>query len=427
LPNRVGDGRVGRGKTLIGGENMRWVKRSAALAAICVAGQSLAAEPAPRPPIVTPPPMVRVVAPPVPSPPADLVKASGLANGRRVELLVQGERAAIREWPAAASNRLPDLYELTNSATVIALLADRNYAFLWDELTRWAGADLGLYRERLRQQAVAISNRSASLPPMTSAESATSPRVADFIRLTAIYLQIGEPALAEQVMATYLAAVGPKGRSTQQTNDWILAKARLATVLQVAGKVDESYRQYADIQAQAGRSDYALNGMVNHAAVLAENGRHAEALALIDAAWDKYRKEAGDEGLAGSERQFAWIRACALDGLGRPAEADAAYRVVRNSGQVADRDFIVDRKESIEWRAHWCRRREPELKALLLAELAADRPTIAALVLQPAYKSELLDSSLLARLRADPHIQAALAGRVRVLPPAMIPALNRYR
>lgn len=397
------------------------------LAAILVAGPVLAAEPVPPPPIVAPPPLVRIVTPPAPPVPSAWVKASGLANGRRVELLIQGERAAIREWPATGSNRLPDLYELANSATVLALLADRNYGFLWDELTRWAGPDLGLFRERLRQQAVAISNRSASLSPMTSAESATSPRVADFIRLTALYLQIGETRLAEQVMETYLAAIGPSGRSTQRTNDWILAKARLATVLQVAGRVEESYRHYADIQAQAGRSDYALNGMVNHAAVLAENGRHAEALALIDAAWEKFRKDAGDEGLAGSERQFAWIRACALDGLGRAAEADAAYQLVRNSGPVADRDFIVDRKESIEWRAHWCRRRQLDVKALLLAELAADRPTIAALVLQPTYKSELIDTALLAKMRADPDIQAAVAKRIRVLPPAMIPALNRYR
>ncbi len=406
---------------------MRWVKRSAVLAAIVVAGQGLAAEP--QPPRV-PPPVVRVLAPPAPPAPpmpSQWVKASGLVGGRKVELLVQGERAAIREWHAGMGFGRPEIYEISSVASVLALLADRHYQFLWDELAPWAGPDLGLVRERLRLQAEAISNQTMSAPPISSAESATSPRVSDFIRLTAIYLQIGEAPLAEKVMETYLAAIGPKGRSTQQTSDWVLAKARLATVLQVSDKVDQSYRHYADIQAQAGRSDYALNGLVNHAAVLAENGRHAEALELIDAAWEKYRRQAGDEGLAGSERQFAWIRACALDGLGRAAEADAAYQPVRNSGAVADRDFIVERKESIEWRAHWCRRREAELKAFLLAELAGDRPTMAVLALQPAYQSELLNADLLAKMRADPDIRAAAAKRMRVLPPAMTPALNRYR
>jgi hypothetical protein len=239
-------------------------------------------------------------------------------------------------------------------------------------------------------------------------------------------MQIGETPLAQQVMETYLGASKPRGSSSQQTMDWVLAKSRLASIMQYAGKVEESFRHYADIQDQAGKSEFALNGMINHAAVLAESGRHAEALALIDRTWEKFRK-AGDEGLAGSERQFAWIRACALDGLGRHAEADAAYAVVRNSGAVYDRDYMVDGKESIEWRGQWCRRQESELKAFLLAELASHRPTMAVLALQPGYKPFYEDGALLAKMRADPEIRGAMAYRMRELPARMVPALNKYR
>ena len=204
-----------------------------------------------------------------------------------------------------------------------------------------------------------------------------------------------------------------------------MAKARLArSCSSTAGSTVAAPDE--DIQAQAGKSEFGLNGMINHAATLVESRRYAEALDLIDRAWALFTKS-GDEALTGSERQFAWIRSCALGGLGRNDEADAAYAVVRNSGDVSDRDYIVDRKELIEWRGLWCRRREADLKALMLAELAASRPSIAVLALQPGYRPEFEDPELLAKLRADPDIVAAARLRMRTLPAAMTPALRKYR
>ena len=170
-----------------------------------------------------------------------------------------------------------------------------------------------------------------------------------------------------------------------------------------------------------------MNGAINHAAVLAESGRYSDALLKIDYAWAMFRKKAGQGGLTGSERQFAWIRACALSGLGRTDEATATYETLRESGRVFDADFIVQSKESIEWRARWCMRRDADLKQFLLSELRSERPTLAVLALQPTYKGEREDPVLLAKMRADPDIRAATATRVRELPAEMVPAMNKYR
>ena len=401
--------------------------RLAAVLAVVLAAPAAGAEPQPSVPVA--PPIIRVMAPPAPPAPPmppDWLKASGVVDGKPFALLINGDRAALVERLGDRGPGGQRFFTIDSFNGVLALLADRRFEFLWPQLELWAGLDLGLFRERLRQQAEEISLRAGRPFPSSSAESATSPILSSYIRLTAIYMQIGETPRAEQVLQTYLAAIGPKGRSSQQTMDWVLAKARLATVMQFDGRVEQSLRQYEDIQAQAGKSEFGLNGMINHAATLVESRRYAEALDLIDRAWALFTKS-GDEALKGSERQFAWIRSCALGGLGRNDEADAAYAVVRNSGDVSDRDYIVDRKESIEWRGLWCRRREADLKALMLAELAASRPSIAVLALQPGYRPEFEDPELLAKLRADPDIVAAARLRMRTLPAAMTPALRKYR
>lgn len=379
------------------------------------------------------------VAPPAPpvslTPPAtgpvtirtDYLKASQVIGGKRVDLLIDGDRAAVLEWPVGERYGEPRYVPLEGSSAVLAYLADRRYEFLWPQLTAWTGADLAPFRERLNRKAEALSLQTGSSLSISPAESVASGRVSELIRLTAIYLDIGERGQAQAVMEKYLAAARPRGGKGQKTLNWVLAKARLATILQSIEKTDEALAQFDDIQRVAGRSIDSVNGAVNHAAMLAEVGRYGQALQTIEAAWAFFAREAGEEAITGSERQFAWIRACALNGLGRQDEATATYETLRESGRVTDRDFIVDSKESIEWRAHWCMRRDDDLKRFLLAELRSERPTGAVLALQPSYRGSMESPALLAKMRADPEIRAAAAARMRELPVAMVPALNKYR
>lgn len=370
------------------------------------------------------------IAPPATGPATvmqEFLKASQLVGGKRIDLLIGGERAAVLEWPAGERYGEPRVIPLESSSAVLTFLADRRYEFLWGPLTAWTGADLARFRERQRRKAEAISLRTGSTAALSPAESVASGRLAEFIQLTAIYLDIGERELAQAVMEKYLAATRPRGGNDQRTVNWVLAKARLATILQTREKIDEALSHFDDVQRVAGRSVNSVNGAINHAAMLAEVGRYGEALQKIDAAWAFFSRKAGDEAIAGSERQFAWIRACALTGLGRTEEATATYATLRESGRVHDRDFIVAPKESIEWRANWCMRREGTLKNFLLDELRSERPTYAVLALQSDYRGTTENPALLAKMRSDPDIRAAAVTRMRALPIAMVPALNKYR
>ncbi|MFN3775524.1 hypothetical protein [Sphingomonas parapaucimobilis] len=68
--------------------------------------------------------------------------------------------------------------------------------------------------------------------------------------------------------------------------------------------------------------------MQSSISVLLDLHRPAKALAAIDAVEARFQAPgglfAGDVRVKGSDRQFAWIRACALQQLGRTAEAKAA-------------------------------------------------------------------------------------------------------
>lgn len=375
-------------------------------------------------------PIAPSVAPPATAPATirtEFLKASQIVGGQRVDLLIDGDRAAVLEWPAGERYGEPRFVPLETLFAVLIFMADQRYEFLWTPLTAWTGADLAPFRERLRRKAEALSLRTGSSFALSSAESVASGRLSELIRLTAIYLDIGERALAQAVMEKYLAAARPRGGNDQRTVNWVIAKARLATILQSREKTYEALSHFDDIQRVAGRSVNSVNGAINHAAMLAEVGRYAEALQKIDAAWSFFSRKAGNEAIAGSERQFAWIRACALNGLGRSDEATATYETLRGSGRVHDRDFIIQTKESIEWRAHWCMRREGDLKRFLLDELRSERPTFAVLALQPAYRGSAENPALLAKMRADPEIRAAFTARMRELPALMVPALNKYR
>lgn len=373
---------------------------------------------------------VRSAAPPATSPariPSEILKASQLVGGRRIDLLIDGDWTDLVEWSAAERYGKPEVWPLESPFGILMFLADRRYEFLWTPLTAWTGAELALLRERLRRKAESLTLGKRSFTAVDSAESVASGRLSDLIRLSDIYTDLGERELAQAVIENYLAAARPRGGNDQRTSDWVIAKVQLANILRAREKTDEAVLHFDDIQRVAGRSVNSVNGAINHAAMLAEVGRYGESLQKIDDAWSFFSRKAGAGAIAGSERQFAWIRACALNGLGRSEEAVAAYQTLRRSGRVRDKNFITPDKDAIEWRAHWCMRREADLKRFLLEELRSERPTLAVLALQPAYHGKPENAALLEKMRADPEIRAAFTARSRELPAVMSPALNNYR
>ena len=154
----------------------------------------------------------------------------------------------------------------------------------------------------------------------------------------------------------------PVNRDKARWNEieWFTVASRIATARAARDDVEGALAEYALAETTLGNSQYAINARVNRAALLLRRNLYADALAVIDPAWRQWQASPAYDKVGGSERQFAWIRACALNGLGRHDEADQAFRPVLDARESKDRDFVIDSDRKLrcrDWSA--CVKRPP--------------------------------------------------------------------
>jgi hypothetical protein len=382
-----------------------------------------------------PAPVVAVPAAPrvAPDPYAAWIKASGTMDyhGRpvRVDLLVNGHEAAIRARAGAAVEMRP----ITTADMAILLLLDRRLEFLWPALLDWAGPDLGRFRAfSVADAEAAYNNGELRAPPRTTAESSTRPKTRRLFQYSEALWFAGYRDKARALVDTARAETGL--RTDWDRTEWTMLSARLASYTDNAGQHDDAIKLLIEAKATLGAdSPYAINFDINRAAYLAEAGRSAEALALIETLAPQFETKKdgkygkGGEKVPGSERQFAWIKACALSGLGRAEEATRALAPVLNERQARDPDFVVTPNAAIRQRAYVCMKQVDGVVRELLAEM--DEVLVAPRALYwmtPGATPAGLDPAMLAAVRADPRMKAAMAGRLRPLPAELTPALNGW-
>jgi hypothetical protein len=374
-----------------------------------------------------PPPMLRVVPPPT-DPFAAMVKAGGNVELEgetyRLEFLVDGPLAALRI--RGGPNGGASVYPLTSPDEILLLLADRKVEFLWPAITQWAGPSLERLKSNLlasakggydRQRPVFFANESG--------QSILRPPARAVSQYARILQRTGDHSGAVALLRREALALNLKkgwGRT-----EYSILWTQLVGVLHNSNQSDAALAELSTGLAALGSSQYADNLAITRAAVLTESGRYAEGLRAVNKVWDQYRKR-GDAKVAGSERQFAWIRACALHGLGRIAEAKAAFPDLEARPDPVDKDWVVPTNASIQSRAMQCTGDVEGLVRLTVAELESGRllPAIL-LVLQPDYEVQEGVRSVWAKVRADPRVIAAAKGRIRLLPHEYAPALRGWR
>jgi len=149
---------------------------------------------------------------------------------------------------------------------------------------------------------------------------------------------------------------------------------------------------------------------INYSLMLWDAGRYGDSLnqaTRLDRAGDHYASQFGQMWIASSI-------ACALAGLGRPAEA---------APQIERLAAHAELNPTALMRAYLCLGRDDDAAALLVHELDGDDPQAAILALQDYQRARGIAQTgpiyeRLAALRARPEVQAALArvGRVLSLP-----------
>lgn len=371
----------------------------------------------------------RQPAPPPPPPPSPPLTLAPVGPARLSLVIEDGRAFLIADGPGVAFERI----ELLDSRTAVQILADRRLAALWPQLTDWAGIDLVKLRTRAIDAARRAYHDGEPNLPARSAESSTRPHTRALMQFASALEHAGTVGEAEALLREALTAKRGVDSDWRRVERAMIAGRLSSTLVRDDRRAEAIALLEAEVRADPA-SDYAINHDVNRAALLAESGQHRAALALIERSLRDFSARAdgaygaGNEKMPGSMRQFGWIKACALHGLGRSAEAAALIDRVRMAPEPTDAVLAPIRNLDLNLRAAICMRDVDAVVRELAAELAANRPLAAAMVwLQPAFRYPGAPPALLEAVRRDPRMVAASRARLRVLPAEFERALGNWR
>lgn len=350
----------------------------------------------------------------------------------RVRLLVVGERAGLEGLPAGKAQWMRPI---ATPDDALAVLADRKLEPLWPALLAWAGPDLGLFRDRYVADYRRNFERRSPADSLSSGEMLARPRARALQQYAEALWRTGKAAEANALLRAELDRSRPRKLGVYRSQDLTLIGLKLALQTRRSGDAPGALAIVDGlIGSGLGKDPYdRLNLDVNRAAYLAESGRHAEALALIDRALAAYAAQRKDDEInkvAGSNRHFAWIRACALKGLGRQDEARAEWATVVGSGEVRDEELPVTSTESILVRGLVCMQDVEGAARQLAAGLEHEVGGLGSPVLlyaqtEGAWRDMFGDA--ISAVLETPVMRAALESRARALAPAFAPALRHWR
>lgn len=365
------------------------------------------------------------------------VRSNGCDPGSELPLVgVSSERACLVE----RDNWLHILVSDKRSGQALALLplereqilgflASTRLEPVWPRLMEFVGEDGSGLREALRRRAVAIrqggnatAGRNSPLDHFNSGSTLSTMRASIFLA------DAGDFDEAYALLEARIARLEALERlSDDQQFDLLSLMLQRGQITR--RRLDNSalIGIYQQIERHPRISAaYRLNAMVNRAATLAEAGEAQAALELVNRAQEQFN-ESRSLNVPGSDRQFAWIRACALKQLGELEAASRQFDLV----EAASPEFrgavgTIASTESIVLRAAFCMD-DDELLARELRGTGRELLERGALLFQrglawPDTRRPAAIERVRGRFAARGHMQA-----IRELPDSLIPALNRWQ
>ena len=367
---------------------------------------------------------------------ADQSRASRIvAVGDRafgVQLRVSGDLAVLMVTQADGRN-VPYL-SIATVDDALAVLADTRLAFAWPALLAWAGPDLTGLRDRALARAkqaadlgvVAITPRSQ---PEQYSGSGEVTSTLQYARTLIASGRLGEGlSLLRQRVAASRAADAAGDRDGYGTQ---LLSVRLASEMFEHGNEKGGLAMLDALAADGSIApEYRLNIDVNRALFYAQAGRSEQALTLITAALKAFRGEqlpVDGEAIQvpDSEANFAWIEACALDGLGRHDEA--RMRMAQIEGRPDQGPARSTTQKARIW-GFLCMHDGRGLAREFSAQLAIAAPGADIFaIMQPLNAPRPIDQDTIRRALADPQLAGSITQGVRQLPSILQPAVAGWR
>lgn len=354
--------------------------------------------------------------------------------------------------PASFQPESPTVAETTIGASTkrietpdqaLALLADRRFAAQWPAILAWAGDELA----RLRDAQVAAAEADVARGRTKRDGDGVSAIVRPKLRATMLLADaLWDAGREDAAIALIERARDDRAtRSTDRTRNGVPEIGAMDAVEWTALVLwlsDAAYARGDTARAIAiidgglppvANTRARLNLDVTRIRLLIEAGRAAETLAALDAAEALFRSPGGGGPFShysrapASDRRYAGIRACALTQLGR---ADEAKAVAAPLFAVApdEKAEVVDVTIAMRQGLARCTGDVAMAARAYADALAPGRdPRDALLELQPGRRRAGFDPDFMAQVREHPTLAPVLAERMRVLPDALLPALNRWR
>jgi hypothetical protein len=236
----------------------------------------------------------------------------------------------------------------------LALMSDRRFSHFWPVLRTVGGADA----LQFRSGSLRAMLRDARIPPIqpTTFDSTISARMRRAVAEASVWGWWGERDRALAILDGLLPVPDARGRLTDnQQYDYLAVELRRATLLTSMGDLSGAVHTLRTLSADDRIwANYRINADVNLAALLVEMEQAQEALTLINAAEQRFRAAEGNSSVSGSNRQFAWIRACAQLQLGQEAAAHFTLRAIQATPDVAQNPWVPASQESIVMRSQRC-------------------------------------------------------------------------
>ena len=310
--------------------------------------------------------------------------------------------------------------------TALMFMSLRDFEKLWPHAESAWGNDLGHLRNHLASQL----GHQSEYPFRRMLAGTTTRAIVKSKRLEAL----GKYSESYVQLRTALAWLTEERRFKRRSLDFDREMIYLSL-----GSVDyktfgpgaAADRLKAAMISPAQGNDLPTNLRVNLAAFLAEAGRFAEALPLLDMAnaefenaplgYDRYN-------VGGSQREFAWIYACIYDGLGWDHRAEPFVKIVENAIESPKDLYLDATKPSLEikFRMYRCLNRPTEFFALF----NQDNLGILSPVWLELQRASPRGGSLIA-LRdgwvVPEELQAEYDKIYRQLPESYVPALTTWR
>ena len=395
-----------------------------ALLIAALAGTAAAASATPTPPTLNVPsaPEPQMAAPC----PAQLTVAIG--RGQVVNaciLQARGWAYLVLFNPADYSQRLAMPFD---HDMIFTLLASTDMAPLWPQIIAFTGEDGGKLRTASRARSQNLRSGGWAAPKSTNQlENFVSGSVLATMQAADLALDAGDGGDAIGLLQAKRAGLELGGlKSSDKQFDWVSLAMREAKLQQALGNVAAATSIYDAISAnQAIYAGYRVNGAVNKAAMLAELGQAAQSLALINQAENDFKRTSNGPKVPGSDRQFAWIKACDYHLLGNEKEARKAIAVIQSApAELRNAKGMIAPTSGIEIRLAFCLKDDAMLAGIVTGTQYAVDP--AALLLQEKLVWFPRDRSVTIDLVRQRFAKSGYAPRMRQIPVALVPAMNRW-